>query len=216
MRPVLLRMCGYTSYCSPIRTQEYQQFAHHLRPGGIIGTGALHAPQPFFVLSRADHTGIFARPQEVTLARAHVRPSRACPAAYDRISPGAGRAGVRDRNRSHSCCRQRVDAWIRFSSHIAEPQQQGVAGFDVAPRTAESHNTDAVPTPLAGHFGHCSADTTSPEGCLTVSPYYQMAIPPPSSIGWLADAPRPSHPPLQPMAYHPPSPSPGELSISRT
>lgn len=103
-----------------------------------------------------------------------------------------------------------------FSSHIAEPQQQDVAGFDVAPRTAESHNTDAVPTPLAGHFGHCSADTTSPEGCLTVSPYYQMAIPPPSSIGWLADAPRPSHPPLQPMAYHPPSPSPGELSISRT
>lgn len=102
-------------------------------------------------------------------------------------------------------------------SHIAEPQQQGIAGFDVEPRSAESHNSGAAPAPLAGDFGHCSANTTSPEGCLTVSLYYQMAIPPPpSSIGWLPDAPRPSHPPLQPMAYHPPSPSPGELSISRT
>ncbi|MGP5396453.1 hypothetical protein [Arthrobacter rhombi] len=82
--------------------------------------------------------------------------------------------------------------------------------------SVSSQNIHETPLPPAGDSVHCSAGIASDGGCLTVSSGHLLAAPPPPFIGWLADAPRPAQPSLRPTAHHPPSPTPGELSINRT
>lgn len=103
-----------------------------------------------------------------------------------------------------------------LSAHHTETQQQRSPGLDAGTGSAASKDTGETPGPLAGDSGTCSAGTTFHDGCLTVSPDQQLAAPAPSSIGWPAYAPRPLQPLKHSVAYHPPGPTPGSLSINRT
>lgn len=101
-------------------------------------------------------------------------------------------------------------------AHSAETQLLDGPGLDPEPGSPLKQGTHGMPMPMTGDSGHCSVGATSDSGCLTTSPGHLLAAPPPSSIGWLGEAPSPAHPPLRPTAYHPAAPTPGELSINRT